>query len=140
MWPLSPLGHGSCTKLMVARAPWASGHQRLHGFTEVKVDAMKSSLREFCAVVVFTWFHMLYSHARWLYLIAARAEDLPMPEGFVLLPNTRHEIPCMHFYLYTCWYVCMHLSIPLPTHLCDYSLTYLLPIHLLENLLRCFFV
>ena len=53
---------------------------------------------------------MPYSHARWLYLIAARAEDLPMPEGFGLLPNTRHARPCMHF-----WYVYMHLFIRLPT-------------------------
>lgn len=30
VWPLSPLGHGSCTKLMVARAPWAWTFTWLH--------------------------------------------------------------------------------------------------------------
>lgn len=138
VWPLSPLGHGSCTKLMVARASWATftwlhwGESRCH---EVK------PARVFCSCG-FTWFHLFVLmatwqlwhavHARWLYLIAARAEDLPMPEGFCgLLPNTWHARPCMHFYLYACWYVYVHLFIRLPTHLCDYSPTYLRPIHLL---------
>eukprot|EP00434_Breviolum_minutum_P005055 symbB.v1.2.004460.t1/scaffold249.1/size274694/19 len=53
-------GHSHHSATAVARSLWWPEHhgQRLHGFTEVKVDAMK-----------------------WLYLIAARAEDLPMPEG-----------------------------------------------------------
>ena len=71
---------------------------------------------------------MLYSHARWLYLIAARAEDLPMPEGFCgLLPSDLQDHVCIstgiHAGMFTCIYLSAYLPIYVTTHLPTFDLS-----------------
>lgn len=107
VWPLSSLGHGSCPDPIRHALQALPLHDAM--LCEVKVDAMKSTAQ--CLACFFApltpllyqrfvfeydsahlggvhrgtkWFLIQpfwLDHARWLYLIAARAEDLPISEG-----------------------------------------------------------